>query len=547
VDEHGVGEDRIIRIFVVDDEPLIREGIRKILDWSSLGAQIIGDAENGLAALSLAAGLKPDIVLTDIRMPEMDGLVLIERLKKNIPECIFIILSGYDDFDYARQAITLGVSNYVLKPLQRSEFSQVMKDCIQKCRKLQLRLMEEQSIKDKLERAIPALQENYILNVLNGLIQPDTDKLKEVEVDISNPYYIVCGFKFSDSTMMQLSYKKLFLLKEMLRKIMDEIDTENVKSFILIDYNVIRLILSFPDCVSYKELVKDIVNRLEDKINALYDEALIFGAGSLASSLLGLCNSAVGADRVLEYKSLNCNHTILFVDDLSNAGSFKPLLLTLADRKKLCSSVSQFDTEEISMVFRRFHNQVKDMPIIPLSYLHFMLMDLFVTVARNLAENGFQVEDVYDMKIFSYDFFTSFQSLDELLDWAENIFINVSKRFNEYRVSRPRKAIEDIKQYITQNIHKNINLNHISQVFYYNPTYISRIFKEEINLNFSSFVIEQKMEYAAKLLLETNLKLYEVCEKVGYADIKHFTSVFKSLKGMTPSDFKKQGCTGYEF
>lgn len=491
--------------------------------------------------------LAPDLVLTDIRMPEMDGLEFIEKLKEILPECVFVILSGYDDFEYARQAISLGVSHYILKPLQKNEFSQVMTDCIQKCRKVQMRLLEEQRIKDRLDRATPALRDNYILNIINGMVQPDMDKLTELEIDIQNRFYVVSGVKFSDSTKKTLSYKRLFILKEILQKAIEEVCASNVRFYTLIDYSTVRFILSFADCSGYKEILKDIAARLEEDIKTFFDEELIFGAGSPVDDLGGISDSAAEADRVLEYKNLQCNKDVLFIDDLANTGPFKPVLFTLSERKKLYNSVSQCDTEEIHKLFRRLKEQLAGMNLIPPGYLHFVFMDLIITVARNLAENGFQMEDVYDMKIFSYDFFASFKSLDELVTWAENIFINVAKSFAEYKVSKPRKAIEDIKQYIMRNIQGDINLTHISQVFYYNPSYISRIFKEELNMNFSSFVIEQKMEYAAKLLLETDLKLYEVCEKVGYSGYKHFTSVFKKIKGVTLSEFKKQGCTSYEF
>ena len=537
-------------MIIVEDEPLIRQGIKEFLDWDAYGIAIIGDASDGDAAIEIVKRNPPDLLLTDIRMPGMDGLALIEKLKETIPDCIFIILSGYDDFEYARQAISLGVSYYILKPLKEDNFSRIISESAQKCHKVQLLKSEEKRLTEKLSTSIPTLRDNYILNILHGNISPNKASLAELEIDLTNPFYATAAVRLAGKPQRQMVHRFMFILKEKIQETVEDYCKEhkqNIKKYILIDNDTVILIISFCELCDNTGMMISIFSGIRKKMNDLYDDDLLFGAGSMVEELNGLFSSVTEAEKVLEYKILRCNGNFIFFKEIEENKFVKPAILTVTERKKLLAAVNQGDYEYIHSAFELIKKELSGMQLLPPGYLNFMLLDIVISTVRNLYEDGFQVDRVFDMRIFSYNFLTMFESLDELIGWAEEFITNLSVSFGEYKSNKPRKVLEDIKKYILENIDQEISLNSISQKFYYNSSYISRIFKEELNYNFLNFVMNQKIEYAARLLLETNLKYTDICEKVGYHDYKHFSSIFKSIKGMTPSEYKKRGCMTYEF
>lgn len=190
------------KLLIVEDEPLIRAGLTKYFDWEELGVTTITEADNGISGLETALQTHPDLIITDIRMPEMNGLEMIRQLKERIPECAYIILSGYEDFSYAQQALRLGVQDYLLKPLQYEESMETIRQCLQHVaqkyassasqQELEPETLEEASASsDSLEDRIFSQIEAYIIENINQEIS-----LQAVaEKFFYNPAYLSRLFK----------------------------------------------------------------------------------------------------------------------------------------------------------------------------------------------------------------------------------------------------------------------------------------------------------------------------------------------------------------
>ena len=160
------------RVLLADDEEEIRSGISRKIEWASLGFTLVGEAENGLEALELAEALEPDVVLTDIKMPFMDGLELCRRLRQSLPGARLVVFSGFDDFEYARQAVSMGVSEYILKPINAPELSQVLTRLREQLDRQRLERRDMETLRRRYEESLPVLRELFYTRLLGGQLPP---------------------------------------------------------------------------------------------------------------------------------------------------------------------------------------------------------------------------------------------------------------------------------------------------------------------------------------------------------------------------------------
>ena len=174
------------RVLLADDEEEIRAGISRKIDWSGLGFALVGEAENGAEALELSEQLKPDVVLTDIKMPFMDGLELCRRLRQSLPAARLVVFSGFDDFEYARQAVGMGVSEYIMKPINAPEMGEVLTRLREQLDKQRMERRDMETLRRRYEESLPVLRELFYTRLLDGKVRSDqvADRAARYELDM---------------------------------------------------------------------------------------------------------------------------------------------------------------------------------------------------------------------------------------------------------------------------------------------------------------------------------------------------------------------------
>ena len=182
------------RVLLADDEEEIRAGISRKIDWTGLGFALVGEAENGAEALELSEQLKPDVVLTDIKMPFMDGLELCRRLRQSLPAAKLVVFSGFDDFEYARQAVGMGVSEYIMKPINAPEMGEVLTRLREQLDKQRMERRDMETLRRRYEESLPVLRELFYTRLLDGRIRPDqvADRAARNELDMAR-WAAVCS------------------------------------------------------------------------------------------------------------------------------------------------------------------------------------------------------------------------------------------------------------------------------------------------------------------------------------------------------------------
>lgn len=585
-----------LKMMIVDDEPLIRQGFKYFFDWDKYMIKQVFEAENAEEAIEIAKREKTEIIVSDIRMPEVDGLELISRLKAILPNSIYIILSGYDDFDYAKRSISLGVFHYLVKPIHSEELHQVMNLCIKKLLEQKQKREIEESLNRKLNKTMPILRDSFIKKLLKGELNQNKEELisrfSELEIDLENNNYTVMliglsgkhkkssiagekdesgpknsqnGNTNNENINSSLSIKNnsldlskenysinedanvneiLGTIKDLLIKYTSETGGNNFKLYALTDSNKVHVILSWNELPNIQDILRTAYKTINSEIIQKYGVETVACVSCIVNDLSKISVHVKEAGKILDYKAIMGDSNILFLENFKSLHDSGPFFLSQSERKKLIFCVANNDETGISKVLRGFKNSIRKCKYISVECIYSTLLEVIISIVRFAYETGFKTQ-IFGEKIYSQEFLRTFNNVDEIFSWVESSIIRFSNEFSKFRTDKPKSIIQQIKAYIIENLgQEDITLNSISEKFYYNPSYLSRLFKEETNKNFIDYVNEIKINTAKEYLRSTDMPISTICEKIGFKDYKHFLSLFKKITGVTPNEYKSGGKTG---
>lgn len=518
----------MLKILIVDNEAAIRRGLVQMMDWEAAGCAIVGQAVDGIDALEQIAALRPDIVISDIRMPGMDGLKLAEELHKRDAGIQVIILTGYPDFTYAQRAISYGVVDYVLKPTTPED----LLDALDAAKKR----IEEQLSRVEISRQLAdERQENSLLQrslFLNELIHaPGMD-----------PAYA----------------------EEQCRRL----------GIVLKDYQVLRVHVDF-EGGSQEE-----AQTMQEEAQLLLDEALFgtlfttiqrSGQNSYyvvenldAPKLAAACHKVVHTvDKLLHCRlTIGISNTHHRPQDLPQAAWQARQAQQFAAYSSLSVAVpyseipaaSRQDLEAITGLLEQLRSAIE---LSQRARADELLAQIFQTVrAARLPMS--EVHKIGTFAVhFCVDSLFTLKTAQSLSQLPSTRAVQQSETVDEMESSLHRyiaevmdaipaapdnlaEAVAKVKQYIARNYASELTLESLAQTVYLSPSYLSKIFKKETGENLSSHIQQVRIEKAKELLLNTNLKSFEVAEQVGIADPVYFARMFKRLTGTKPKDYRRE-------
>lgn len=548
----SISSEPLLKMMIVDDEPLVRQGFKYFFEWDKYSIRQVFEAENAAEAIEIAKREKIEIIVSDIRMPEVDGLELISRLKTILPNSIYIILSGYDDFEYAKKSISLGVFHYLVKPIHSEELHQVMSLCSQKLLEQKQKREIEESLNRKLNKSMPILRDSFIKKLLRGELNQSRNELynrfNELEIDLENLNYVAMLVEpsgkhhKSNNTNDKLNMDELNnTIKDLLLKYISEADDKNYKLYAVTDSNKVIAIISWSESQNIHEVLKTSFQNLNKELLLRYGIETAGCVSCVVKDLNNISNYIKETEKILDYKSIMGDTDILFLENMESVHNNKPFFLSQSERKKLIFCVVNNDITGINKVIRGFKNSIRKYEYISVECMYSALVEVIISIIRFAYEIGFKTQ-IFGEQIYSQEFMRSFDNVDEIFTWIEDSIIKFSNEFAKFRAEKPKSIIQQIKAYITENLgYEDITLNSISEKFYYNPSYLSRLFKEETNKNFIDYINEIKINTAKEYLTSTDMSVSNICEKIGFKDYKHFLALFKKMTGVTPNEYKSGG------
>lgn len=526
----------MFKVLIVEDEMFVRLGIKASIDWEKLGMEVVADAEDGQAAWTAYQEHKPHLILTDIKMPVMDGITLIEKIRERDSRVKIVILSCLEEFELVRKALVLGVSDYILKlTMSQAEMESVLN-------KVRNELADEVSPKadgaggGSSEISKETLFFNYLLygtytdkqfeqQISRSKIELAPVNLVSCMMEIDN--YNEVQKKFDDEQGRLIRFTFLNIINELLniyaRGIsLYESDNRYVIFFSFFDVEQRSKIMDMLD-----EILEHIKRVMKSYLNC----SVSFGVSSVQNgypSLRKLYGESINA--------INCKYFFGLGETIiigrANPESIKVKVTDkLADMLESIRVIGEESCSELKMEFDAY------MENFSASRAH--MKKLFIRLGHwLLMTNRLNSESMSDL-VMDY---TQQVELCETLDQSISTFIKYLNSVYEIKTAMKSYSKEVIKviKYVQENYDNEFSLGEIAGMVELSPNYLCSLFKKEMGIGLSEYLMRYRIEKAKYLLKNTNMKAYEVAIKVGYGDESYFSRSFKKITGMRPNDFKKK-------
>lgn len=531
----------MFKVMIVDDEPLVRKGIATSIDWEEHGIQIVQEAANGTEALAKLENEPVDLVLTDIRMPVMSGLDLSRHLKERYPDIAVVLLSGYEDFAYARAAIQIGIHNYLLKPASASELISVVTEVKQRKEK---ELDERRSEINRnliLNANLPYLKWKFLDSLMKEEIDDDgiADKLKTLRIDLRGSEYaifIIDIYNFAYFTD-GLSQKGKEAFTYAVFNIAEEILLSYYSGFVCYGEND-KIVALFAANKSHS--VMDVCEEIQSKIRRYLKLSVTIGIGKPCASLHQIGSSFKEANLALREKAFKGSGKIYLYTDRVPTVSPKAdyLLVSTADEKTAVHNVKLLTAEEFR---ERIDQYLKKLTAQHYSFegVKRACVRLTILIAQQLEDLGLSAVDAFETES-PHVLIERFEVLEDLKAWLFHIAENVASCIATEREKSSKRIVKEALKFIEERYDQDIGLGDVADHAHVTPTYLSKLFREEMGIPFVKWLNQFRIEKAKTLLQTTHLKTYEIAEAVGYLDYKYFSNTFRKYTGVSPREYRNR-------
>lgn len=535
---------RLYRIMLVDDEEEVRTGIINKIDWETAGFEVVGDAENGEDGLEKLELLEPDVVLTDIRMPYMDGLTMSERIRQIHPSVKIVIFSGYDDFDYAKQAIKLNVIEYILKPVNVEELTailgrvkKVLDDEIEQRRNVR-------SLRESFMKNLPILKDHFLQKLVHGEVEERRIPLllREYHINLAEAKEWVVAQVSINSPQSPDGAPELSLHREeelipiSVKQLIDEKLNGYCRFYTFRSALGICVVAALDEGRSIESLVS-VLDDLCRECKRILELSVTIGVGQCCASLAMLERSYRESGDALNYRSMMGNGRVIYIADVEPSQR-SPLQIDSQLANDL-SAVVKFGTlEEIRGVI---HKIVQSMEKARLHTNQYQLYLIGLTGALLDIISHYELDAYTILGGNVFEVISSIKSFEALEHWLERCCTTISEGMSAERCSASRRLIQQAQRYIHENYwNPDLSLEMLCKQLHVSPAYLSTLFKQEMGESYISYLTAMRLQKAVELLSETDEKTYSIAAKVGYTEPNYFGYVFKKTYGVSPSKFRSR-------
>jgi len=508
------------KVLIVDDEPMIREGLTSIIEWEKYGYTVAGTAANGQEAIQKHAELQPSLILIDIRMPGMDGLEAIRRIRANDSVCHILILSGYADFSYAKKAISLQVDGYLLKPIDEDELEAYAKKI---AAQLAVRSDDDQT---SLHTA-NIIREELLERIAKGKLEhggSDLSRLAELLGPSARTYQLLLLELYSrEHSLTRNAVVKQKLAREIEEKGQGWVfSSEPYIGILLIDYTLAphaivqmkamiaasitdkaRFIGAASAPVRELHMLEQWSPVLRGKLKRRF---MLEGNAIYMAELPAMNSMDKESEESRELDIHKLAQALYFRIDIGNADGLKEIV------QQASHAIAQYDNQEQS---------IKS---------NWAQLLTFVLNKASVANPSVSLQD--DLSIITGLYLT--HHYEEMLEQLQHRLLGLA---NKLRGTDSHSTMKQITDFIERHYAENLKLETLSEMFNYNSGYLGKMFKSFTGESFNTYLDQVRIKHAVELLQE-GMKVHQVSSRVGYANVDYFHSKFKKYKGASPSSFK---------
>ena len=535
----------MLKVFLVEDESVVREGLRDNIPWQQYGYKFVGEASDGEMALPMIQKTQPDVLLTDIKMPFMDGLSLSRIVHQEFPDMKIIIISGYDDFEYARQAISVGVEQYLLKPITRANLQKVLTELKAKIESEQEQKNYQEKFQNETREYEQFSRTNFFMKVFEGHmpVQEIYEEAAKLSLRLNAPCYNLMMFSLLEKReganagfeSEEFARKREELLRYFVRYPEYIVFRWNINTYgVLMQGSAVQMQDMADRCL---ENVERICQPVED----IFDWYAAVGEPVERLSMLAECYSNV--NHYFAYRFLVPNEHI-FTKEVTDSympreegGKIGDIDCSKVDQELIKDFLLKGSRDEIAdfvdsyllsiqeaLKSRLFQNYL-------VFHIHFVTMSYVEEIGCDKKEllELLGEEQIQEVNL----------TLEELSPYIQNILEKAMELRDRESDNQSKKVLKKAIEYIEENYaQESLSLNTVSGVVNVSPGYFSAIFSQAMETTFIEYVTQKRMEKAKKLLRQTEKHSGEIALEVGYKDPHYFSFVFKKTQGCTPREYR---------
>ena len=541
----------MLKIFLAEDEVIVRETIKRMIPWENLGFELVGEAADGEMALPLLLRQKPDLLITDIKMPFMDGLTLAKVAKKEIPGLKVVILSGYDDFNYAKQAINIGVEDYLLKPITKNAL-------IERLTEIRSRYEHEKTQKEyyeKFHREMQAYEKNSSRDFFEALVSGSMDMMEiyrrseKLGLDIVAEAYNVLIFTMNceeDFSGQREGYSEW---EAESLELLEEFFSENTSAMLfrcnIFSYGVL--------IKGQKETIEENTRSCVSEIQRIFDRKeqkrqWFVAAGEPVERLSQIQKSYYSASRAFSQRYLY-DENILYYDEMAsmekkNVTEDDSTYLQKVDVNALNPAIlqkflSNGFLEETENFVKDYFYAIGQEPLESLVFRNYVTLNVRFSVMSFLKEIGcdtrtLEQEDTEDVLS------ESSKSLENAIAYAEKIISQAIALRDQNSGNKNRSILKTAVDFIDSHyMEEDMSLNKAANAANVSANHFSALFSQNMGQTFIEYLTNLRMNKAKEYLRCTSMRSSEIAGEIGYKDAHYFSYLFKKTQGMTPSDYRK--------
>jgi two-component system response regulator YesN len=537
-------------IAIVDDERQVLRGMRKIIPWRDLNAAPAGEAEDGQEGLKLILDTRPDIVITDIYMPVKNGLDMIEELRKEGFGGKIIILSGYSDFEYARQAMRLSVDDYLSKPVTVQTLREVLGRAIGQLERERAKALEADEWRRKLTLYEPFVEQERLKALVTGATgfgfgsgawRPDDT------AEAGKRQYRVAAVEIERSERLDgMTPADWHLFRFAVGNIASELAAElqlDVQPVELYGQQTVML-LRFADGVTNEDSRQQAVQFARRLIRAAADYLRIriqIGIGGMKEEAKNIADSTEEAFQALHTKLCVPDEAFpIFIYKRKQDAEGRKIaeLRPIRYYQEIAQALGSLQRDLAAEAVERLAALLRDWPELTAAELQRVAREVWTICKYTLYESGRGLEEAFPAAEIEREL-TALLLPAQFREWALAKVEAVCARFGRSENLKHKRAVDFMVRYVHEHYAEDLRLADLAEKVYISRNYLSNIFRDATGETFNDYVTKVRMEKAKSLLAEGKLMVYEVAEKVGYKNVPYFTTVFKKHTGRNPTDFVK--------
>ena len=543
----------MLKIFLAEDEVIVRETIKRMIPWEELGFELVGEAADGEMALPLLIRQKPDLLITDIKMPFMDGLTLAKLAKKELPELKIVILSGYDDFNYAKQAINIGVEDYLLKPITKNAL-------IERISEIRSRYEHEKTQKEyyeKFQREMQAYEKNSSRDFFEALVRGSMDmmevykKAEKLGVDIVAESYNILIFTMNseeDFSGQKEGYSEWEAESlEMLEEFFSGHPSAMLFRSNIFSYGV----LLKGQKESIKEITKECVGKIQGILKRKESKREWFLAvGQPVERLSQIKKSYHTASRAFSQRYLYVEN-ILYYDememmehrsgqaDTNDNAYLKKVDVNALNPAILQKFLSNGIQEETENFVKDYFYAIGQEPMESLVFRNYVILNVRFSVITFLKGLGCDTEGM-EPENTEEILAESGKNIESAIAYAEKMVSQAITIRDQNSGNKNRSILKTAVDFIESHyMEEEISLNTVANVANVSANHFSALFSQNMGQTFIEYLTSLRMNKAKELLRCTGMRSSEIAGEIGYKDAHYFSYLFKKTQGMTPSDYRK--------